>query len=64
MAEPISEAKAGEFVTLTIKGEGCKCITPNLIARFIEYLIDNGLDFKVTRFDVAWDGLDFSPESM
>jgi DNA relaxase NicK len=64
LTDPIQEANQGDFVTLTIKGEGCKCITLELVSKFVKYLIDNDIEFKVTRFDIAWDNLGFSPSSL
>ena len=64
LALPIQEANEGEFITLTIKGVGCKCISLDLMRQFINGLVSTGVYFKISRFDITWDNLDFTPVAM
>ncbi len=65
LTDPISKAKGErDFCTLTIKGDGFHCLTMDLISKLAKYLVDHGIDYKVTRIDLAWDNLDFSPNEM
>jgi len=42
-------------------GEGCECVIPTHFQDFLFALNRDGVLFRVTRLDVAWDGLSFSP---
>ncbi|MBD3251328.1 hypothetical protein GF380_02620 [Candidatus Uhrbacteria bacterium] len=61
-ASPISPCKNGDhnYITLTLKGEACSCISTDKLAHFVRTLAKK-VQFKTTRIDLAWDGLEFSP---
>lgn len=60
LANPISPSEKGDYITLTMKGEACSCVSIDTLAEFLKSLIGN-VEFRITRTDLAWDGLDFSP---
>ena len=43
-------------------GEGCECVIPTHFQDFLFALNQDGVMFRVTRLDVAWDGLSFTPK--
>jgi len=60
LANPISPSEKGNYITLTMKGEACSCVSMDTISDFLKELIGK-VDFRITRVDLAWDELDFSP---
>jgi len=60
LANPTSPSEKGDYITLTMKGEACSCLAMDTITEFLKALIGS-VEFRITRADLAWDGVDFSP---
>lgn len=63
--DPIQKSDLGDYVTFVLNGSSCDCLTPDVFRAFWQYLrggVVMGSPFRVTRLDLAWDGVPFSPE--
>jgi DNA relaxase NicK len=49
------------YYHLEFTGEGCECVIPTHFQDLLFELNHDGVLFRVTRLDVAWDGLSFTP---
>ena len=63
-ALPVTKSKKGEYITFTMKGEACSCVTMDLLTEFLKALVMDTIEFRITRTDLAWDELSFSPGEM
>lgn len=59
-ADPIGE---GSFVHLELPGSACDALPPKLIQEFIVTL-NRWEKFRVSRLDMAWDGVEFTPQDV
>lgn len=50
-----------DYCHFEFTGSACDCVIPTHFRDFIEFLQSDGVLFKITRLDIAWDDLPFSP---
>lgn len=59
-ADPVGE---GSFVHLELPGSACDALPPKLVQEFIVTL-NRWEKFRVSRLDLAWDGVEFTPQDV
>lgn len=53
---------AKDYCHLEFTGSACDSVIPTHFRDLVDYLLSVSISFKITRLDVAWDNLSFSPE--
>ncbi len=63
-ADPVSaQSEEESFIHLEFPGSACDALPPKLIQEFIVTL-NRWEKFRVTRLDLAWDGVEFTPQDV
>lgn len=60
---PVQQAdNVKDYCHFEFTGSACDCVIPTHFRDFVQFLQSDGVLFKVTRLDIAWDDLQFTPE--
>ena len=61
---PVQQADSiiKDYCHFEFTGSACDCVIPTHFRDFISFLQTDGVLFKVTRLDIAWDNLGFTPQ--